>query len=121
VASQIEDLLTASLHRVFGERDAAVRRAAVDEIFAADVVFADAEGVVRGRDALSDKAGAILDGAPGWVFRDAGPVREAQDLGVVEWAFGPAGEPPVVTGMDVAVVADGRIATMHTLLTSPQP
>jgi hypothetical protein len=40
----IAELLTADLHRVFGNRDAVSRRAAVEETYAADVVV-----VVDGR------------------------------------------------------------------------
>ena len=116
--SELQQLMPAILHRVFGERDPQKRRQAIDDVFAESIVFSDAEGVVTGRDALSEKAGAILDGAPGFVFQDAGPVRESQDLGVLEWHFGPAGQPPVVSGMDIATVVDGRVATLHTLLTS---
>jgi hypothetical protein len=112
----IPDLLEQVL-LVFGERDDLARRAAIDRIFTADVVFSDAEGVAQGRDALDVKAKGILDEAPEFVFAETGPAREAQDLGLRTWGFGPAGQDPVVTGIDVITVVDGRVATLHTLLT----
>ena len=112
----IEELMRATLFEVFGERDAARRRAAVERTYAADVRFSDAEGVVIGHDALDAKAQRILDGAPGFVFSPAGPVHVNQDLGQLAWNFGPPGQPPVVRGMDIALVEDGLIARIYTLL-----
>lgn len=45
----------------------------------------------------------------------AGPVRVTQDLGYLEWQFGPQGAAPVVRGVDVAHVRDGLIASVYTL------
>ena len=42
----------------------------------------------------------------------------APTFGLMAWDFGPDGQPPVVSGIDVVLVRDGRIATMHTMLTS---
>src|SRR5438128_9202505 len=42
----ISTLLTRNLHDVFGENDAARRRAAIDEIFTEDCVFYDPKGGV---------------------------------------------------------------------------
>jgi hypothetical protein len=39
-----------------------------------------------------------------------------RDLGCLEWGFGPAGAPPVVRGMDIALVRDGLVASLYTLL-----
>lgn len=116
--SAIQKLMIDNLHRVFGERDPEKRRAAIAEIVADDVVFSDPEGVVVGAEAVDAKIDELLAGAPGFVFTETGPVRESQDLGLLTWGFGPEGEPPVVTGIDVATVVDGRIATLHTILTN---
>ena len=58
--SSISTLLTRNLHDVFGENDAARRRAAIDEIFTEDGVFYDpTSGAHRGRDEIDRVAGAI--------------------------------------------------------------
>lgn len=121
MAPTTDELMKATLSRVFGERDDDARVAAANEIYAADIVFSDAEGTVTGVDALVQKAKGLLDGAPGFEFTPRGSVRQAQDLGMLAWAFGPAGAPPVVTGVDIATVRDGRIATLHTLLDVAEP
>jgi hypothetical protein len=49
----ISTLLTRNLDDVFGENDAARRRAAIDEIFDENCVFCDPRGIYRGRDEMS--------------------------------------------------------------------
>jgi hypothetical protein len=112
----IETLMQATLTEVFGERDAAKRRAAIERTYLPDVEFSDADGRVVGHAALDRKAQGILDGAPDFVFTHDGPARVNHDLGYQAWGFGPEGAPPVVRGMDIALVRDGRIARLYTLL-----
>ena len=112
----LEHLMRASLLEVFNERDAGRRRAAIDRTYSPSVAFADPEGRVVGRDAVDAKARQILDRAPGFGFRPDGPVLVREDLGYLAWQFGPAGAPPVVRGMDIALIEDGLIAHLYTLL-----
>ena len=112
------ELVRDNVLAVFGERDTAARAAALEEIYTEDVTMYDAEEVVRGRAELAAKVQRLLDDAPDFVFTLDGPAHEHHGLAVQAWGLGPAGAPPVVTGFDVAAVRDGRIATMHTFLTS---
>ena len=115
---KIRDLMHANLFDVFNERDPERRSAAIARTYADDVVFSDPDEIVTGREALNHKAQQLLDKAPGFVFTAAGPIYENHDLGYLSWHFGPEGRPPVVSGMDIAIVKEGRIATLYTLLTS---
>ena len=45
-------------------------------------------------------------------------MRASRDLGLLTFDLGMPEQPPVVSGMDVAVMREGRIAVLHTLLTS---
>jgi hypothetical protein len=114
--TSVDEVLRRNLLEVFGERDGARRRGVIAELYAEDVVFQDPEGLVRGRDAIDAKVAALLDGAPGLVFRLTGPVRVSGDLGVLTWAFGPEDGAPVVSGTDIALITDCRITRLHTLL-----
>lgn len=80
------------------------------------MTFADPEDIVTGRDALDAKAGRLLDESPGLVFSAAGPVRVNHDLGYLAWNLGPEGQPPVVRGLDIALVKGGLISSLYTLL-----
>jgi hypothetical protein len=109
-------LMERNLLEVFGQRDAARRAAAIAELYTTDCTFFEAEEQVTGREALNAKVGSFLKDAPGFVFRAAGPAQVNHDLGRLRWQFGPAGVPPVVTGMDIAIVAHGRIRALYTFL-----
>ncbi|MHA3704391.1 nuclear transport factor 2 family protein [Jatrophihabitans sp. YIM 134969] len=114
--TDVATLMHANLFEVFGERDAARRRAAVDRTYAEGVVFADPEAVVTGRDALDAKAAGLLASAPDFVFTAAGEVMVNHDLGHLAWNLGPEGQPPVVRGLDIALVEDGLITKLWTFL-----
>lgn len=116
--ASVIDLLHANLHRVFGNRDAADRRSAIDDTFTEDVVFHDPEGSATGRDELEAKAAALIDGAPAdFEFVEDGIPYIGDDTGALAWTFGPAGA-PVARGIDIITVRDGRIAELRTLLAS---
>jgi hypothetical protein len=101
---------------VFGERDSARRKLVIDELYTENCSFFEADDQIMGRDALNAKVGQILEEAPGFVFRLAGPAEVNHDHGRVRWHFGPNGAAPVVTGMDVAVFKQGRISSLYAFL-----
>jgi SnoaL-like domain len=119
MSTSIDTLMRANVLAVFNERDPEARRAAIARIYAPDATFSDAEGVLRGHEALDEKVQRLLDDAPGFVFRLAGPVREVDDLGKLDWQFGPEGGPPVVTGTDVVLVGDDKITAAYTFVDGP--
>jgi hypothetical protein len=61
---------------------------------------------------------ANLDRMPDFVFSAAGPVYVSRDLGLLSFNLGVPEQPPAVSGIDIALVRDGRIAVLHTLLTA---
>jgi SnoaL-like domain len=109
-------LLERMLEGVFNEPDAGRRAAVIAEVFAEDVVFTDPERTVRGRDDLAAAVTGLLAQGPGLVFAPAGPFRGVGDLGMRAWRLGPPGGSPVLGGLDVVQVADGRIARLWTAL-----
>ena len=119
MSDTLDDLMEKNLIEVFGQRDFARREAAIAGIYTADCTFFEAEERIAGRDALNAKIERILQEAPGFVFRATGPAQLNHDLGRLQWHFGPAGAPPVVTGMDVAVFEHGRIRALYTFLDKP--
>ncbi|WP_345803137.1 nuclear transport factor 2 family protein [Microbacterium sp. AZCO] len=112
--STVAELLHANLHDVFGNRDAASRRAAIERTYAPDVTFTDPEEAVTGWDDLEAKAAALLEKAPAeFAFVDDGRPYASESRGALGWAFGPAGA-PVVRGIDVITVRDGVITAVET-------
>jgi hypothetical protein len=108
-----------NLLEVFGQRDSTRRAAAIAELYNADCTFFEAEEQINGREALNAKIESILKDAPGFVFRAAGPAQLNHGLGRLRWQFGPAGAPPVVTGMDIAVFDHERIRALYAFLDQP--
>jgi hypothetical protein len=110
------ELLERMVAEVFNEPDADRRAAAIAELFTDDVVFVDPEHTVHGRDDLVAAVTGLLAQGPGFVFVHAGPFRGVGDLGMRPWRLGPPGGEPVLGGLDVVTVVDGRIARLWTAL-----
>jgi len=111
------ELLTA-VHSIFGNRDAASRRAAIEAAFAEDAVFTDPERTVTGWDAIDAAAAGLLAEAPEeFVLAADGLPYTGDDIGAYAWTFGPAGA-PAARGIDIITVEGGRITALRTLLYS---
>jgi 1-acyl-sn-glycerol-3-phosphate acyltransferase len=115
-AARIRELLLINLFVVFSERDPERRLKAIGANYAEDVVWSDPEGTTHGHQELNERAQVVLDSTPDFVFNAAGPVHVLRDLGQLAFNYGVPEQPPAVTGYDVAVVRDGRIAVLYTLM-----
>ena len=110
----ISILLTRNLHDVFGENDAARRRAAIDEIFIEDCVFYDPQGgVYRGRDEIDRIAGAVKATHPDFRYQPIAEPEEIGNGGRIQWVSGSPGEEPAYAGTDFIIARDGRIAAVY--------
>jgi hypothetical protein len=119
MADVIEDLMRANLLDVFNERDASLRRAAIEATYAPEVRWTDAEGVTTGRDALESKCVALQQQLGPLQFVAAGPVRQLPSFGYLAWQLTGLDGAPVMSGFDVAMVSDGVISELYTVLTPP--
>ena len=110
----ISDLLARNLIGVFGENDAARRRAVVDEIYNEDIVFYDPnKGAYRGRDEIDRIAGAIRATHPTFQYQPIAQAEEVGNAGRLKWVAGPPGEAPAYAGTDFIVTRDGRITAIY--------
>ncbi|MFD9512923.1 nuclear transport factor 2 family protein [Streptomyces mirabilis] len=64
---------------VFNEPDPERRSAAIAQTYAEDVVWHEPDRVVRGREALAERATELRTQTPDWVFRPEGPVSVNDD------------------------------------------
>jgi 1-acyl-sn-glycerol-3-phosphate acyltransferase len=115
-SARIRELMLVNLFAVFNERDAERRLKAIADNYTDDVFWTDPEGTTHGHVALNDRAQKLLDGLPGFVFAAAGPIHVSRDLGHLAFNLGAPEQPPAVSGYDVALVRDGRIAVLYTLM-----
>jgi hypothetical protein len=120
VSDAIERLMESNLLRVFNERDADRRRAAIAQTYSPDVRWTDDEGVSVGHEALDAKAQALQDGQlAGLSFVKAGPVYQTRGFGYLAWnVVAPGTDAPIVTGFDVALVHDELITDLFTIVTA---
>lgn len=119
MSDTINRLMEANLLSVFNERDAEVRAAILPDTYTADVRWTDDEGVVVGHDALNARAQHLHETQlVGMHFVAAGPVYQTTDFGYLAWHAVPDGsDQPVVSGFDVAVISDGLISQLWTVVT----
>jgi hypothetical protein len=114
--ARIRELMLANLFAVFDERDPKRRLDVIARNYTEDVMWSDPDGTFQGHEAMNDQAQKLLDRMPDFVFSAAGPVHVSRDLGLLNFNLGVPKRPPAVSGLDVALVRDGRIAVLHTLV-----
>jgi hypothetical protein len=114
-------LMRANLARVFGERDSRRRRAALEELYAADAKLYEPDKVFMGRDAICGAVDALIAHLPPEiVFTPAGIAVGHHGLGRLAWRAVLPGGAAIVTGTDVVQVEAGLIKSLHVLL-DPEP
>ena len=105
-------------HEVTAERDPEKRLAAIERAYVEDLRFIDSAGEAVGRQAFSDRIQKILDDAPpDFVLEEEGLAYLGPDSAARPWRFGPPGS-PVIRGMDVLTLRDGRVSVVRGLVTA---
>lgn len=114
--STVADLMRRNLLDVFNEPDPGRRNAAIAQTYAPDVIWHEPDRIVRGRQALAERAAELRAQTPAWIFRPDGPVSVTDDIGHLGFRFGPVDQPPAAIGMDIAHCKDGVIVELYTLV-----
>ncbi|MBO0885620.1 MAG: nuclear transport factor 2 family protein [Mycobacterium sp.] len=114
------DLMRINLLEVFNEPDPVRRAAVIAENYAEDVVWHEPDRIIRGRKDLEHRAEELRAANPDWVLGPAGPASELDDLGHLAFHYGPADQPPRISGMDIARTKDGVIIELYTIITADQ-
>jgi hypothetical protein len=113
---RITELLYRNLQEVFGEGDAARRRAVIEDFYTDDCVLYVPDGAFVGHDALDKFAGELRPTHPHFVYTPHGAPQALHNAGILAWGSGPKGEPPAYTGLDVVVVRESKIAELYVFL-----
>jgi hypothetical protein len=120
IADTIAELMHANLLDVFNQRDHERRRAAIARIYADDIRWTEDGGVTIGRDALDAKAIELQARLGDLQFVAVGGTHQTLGLGYLAFQVVERdGDTPVASGFDVAIVRDGVIAELYTVLTHP--
>src|SRR5579863_1194299 len=118
-SDRIHELLIRNLQEVFGEGDAARRRAAIEELYTDDCVLSAPPGTFVGHDALDKFAGDLRATHPHFVYTPLGSPQVLHNSARLAWGSGPKGETPAYTGVDFIIARDGKIAALYVYLDSP--
>jgi SnoaL-like domain len=113
---RITELLYRNLQEVFGEGDAARRRAAIEEFYTHDCVLHVPDGVLVGHAALDRFAGELRATHPHFAYTPHGQAQALHNGGILAWGSGPKDGPPEYTGLDVVVVRESKIAELYVFL-----
>ena len=119
MSDRIYELLNRNIQEVFGEGDAARRRAAIEELYTDDCVLDVPPGVFVGHDALDKFAGDLRATHPHFVYTPHGAPQALHNAGRLAWGSGPRGEKPDYTGLDVIIVRD-ETRSPHSMSSSIQ-
>lgn len=117
----LDALMQANIVRVFNERNAGRRLAALDELYADDATLYDPETVATGREAISEAVDNLLLRLPhDFVFTATGHAVGHNGAARLFWQAGPPDGPVAVTGTDVAHIEGGRIKLLYVFV-DPAP
>ena len=116
--ARIRELMLENLFSVFNVRDPERRMEAIARNYTEDVEWTDPDATFSGHEAMNEQAQRLIDRMPDFVFNAAGPVYVTGDVGLLAFNLGVPEQPPAASGIDVALVRDGRIARLYTLLTA---
>jgi hypothetical protein len=112
-----DGLMQANASRVFSERDPVLRLQAIRELYTADAVLTEPEGVFKGEAAISNAVTELLSKLPPtFSFNAIAVAIGHHGVGRLLWRAGPPNGPPAVTGMDIAHFKDGRIERLFVFL-----
>ena len=118
--SSASAILQANLDRVFNERDAARRRQAIQELYAADAMLYEPHAVYSGIEAIVGAVAHLIGSLPPTLsFAMVAPVMVNHDLGKLLWRGRLPDGTVVVTGTDIAQVENGRIRSIHVFVDRP--
>jgi hypothetical protein len=111
----VDDLLRENLE-AFGDRDTEKRRTVISAIWDSEGVFVDPDGLHIGPEDIDKAIEDLLLRFPDFVFSELGVPDSHNGIGRLAWGFGPAGETPAITGLDVLVSKAGRIEALYTFI-----
>jgi len=97
---------------MWNETDADRRRTLIAQIWTTGATYVDPRLSGKGHAGIDEMVEAVHGLYPGLVFRRLGGVDTHNGSARFAWSFGPKDGQPLVTGVDFAVIAEGRLASV---------
>ncbi|KAK6331199.1 hypothetical protein TWF696_003264 [Orbilia brochopaga] len=111
-----------NLYKVFGALSHEERLQSLARLWHPNGIFIDPLDVASTHEDISNIIGKLQVGKEDWVFSELAPVDVAAPAGTeivvarLKWGYGKPEEKPVVTGLDVVSVKEGKIERLYTFL-----
>jgi len=118
MSTRIHELLLRNLQEVFGQGNAKLRRAAIDELYTEDCQVYAPPQIFVGHEALDRFAGDLRETHPTFVYTPTGKPQALHDAGRLAWGSGPREEKFAYTGLDVITVRNDKIEKLYVFLDS---
>ncbi|WP_345954794.1 nuclear transport factor 2 family protein [Mucilaginibacter sp. PAMB04168] len=112
-------LLEDSLLVIWNDRQAERRLEAMQEVYAADIIFYESnEGpAIMGHQDINDLIAKLQEQWPAeFRFELNRPSLANHQVQHISWTLGIPGQTPVASGMDIAVIEEGKIKSLHLFL-----
>ncbi|QHV95350.1 hypothetical protein [Spirosoma endbachense] len=116
-------LLEDSLLVIWNDRNTERRLEAMNEIYAVDIIFYETnEGQpITGYQAINELISGLQTQWPSaFKFELTGPAKVNHQVQHIAWRLGVPGQAQVATGMDVAIIDNHKIKSLHLFLDAPE-
>ncbi|MBO9566976.1 MAG: hypothetical protein J7621_29660 [Niastella sp.] len=116
-------LLEDSLLVIWNDRNAEKRLEAMQTIYATDIAFYETNDgpAIKGYQAINELITALQSKWPlAFQFELNQPSKVNHQVQHISWNLGIPGQTPVASGMDIAIVEDNKIQSLHLFLDAPQ-
>jgi hypothetical protein len=98
---------------IFSETDDAKRTQLMAEAYASDIQVVDPHAVHTGLAEVNKFIADLQQKSPAGTFSQARAIEAHHNVAELHWQFGPAAQPAQVTGLDILVLANGKVQTLY--------
>jgi hypothetical protein len=85
-------------------------------LWAEDGVFVDHNSRYEGHSGIDHAVAVLIEKFPNFTFTERGELQAFNGVGKLDWGFGPAGERPIITGIDVLVMKRAKIGALYSAM-----
>ena len=115
-----DELLIRNLIEVFNERDATKRLGIVQELYRDNATFHEPDASFQGHEAINNRASEFLGTLPPNAhFTPRGEPNTNHNLARLSWTLATDEGLMMASGMDIAIVEGGQIATLYLFIDPP--
>jgi catechol 2,3-dioxygenase-like lactoylglutathione lyase family enzyme len=101
--------------RIWDNTDAKARFSQLSELYADNILFFDHEAVVNGLTDLNSRISQLQEQNKGFKFSFI-KIDNSNNVVRYYWNYGPKSNPKLISGMDLMIVENGKVRSLHVFL-----